>query len=58
MLAVSAMSPTVQFVFFLLAVICFVVAALALAAVERINLLALGLAFFAFVFMWNALAAT
>ncbi len=57
MLAVSAMEPTVQFVFFLAAVILFAIAACGVVA-ARVNLVALGLACFAVPFMWNALAAS
>ncbi len=56
LLAISQMDPTVQGIFFLVAVVLFVVAGLI--AVPRVNLIALGLAFFAFVFMWNAFAAS
>lgn len=55
MLAVSTMDPTVQGILFLIAIVLFCVAAFVV--VDRINLIALGLAFFAFVFMWNAFAA-
>lgn len=48
------MDPTVQGIFFLVAVVLFLVAATAIPV--RPNLVALGLAFFAFVFMWNAFA--
>lgn len=56
LLAVSAMDPVVQFVFFLVAVILFVLAALNVSS-PRVSLLAAGLAFFAVPFCWNALAA-
>lgn len=56
MLAVSVMDPTVQFLFFLAAVVLFVAASVGVAA--RVNLVALGLACFVVPFMWNALAAT
>jgi hypothetical protein len=52
-LAVSTMSPEFQAVFFLIAVVLFVVAAWL-----GKSLMAAGLAFFAFVFFWNALAAS
>lgn len=55
-LAISPMDPTLQFVFFLIAVICFVLAALGTGF--RLALVPLGLAFFAVPFMWNALAAS
>lgn len=57
MLAVSTMSPTVQFVFFLIAVILFVLAAVGVVA-GKINLIAAGLACAFVPFMWNALAAS
>jgi hypothetical protein len=56
MLAVSTMSPTVQGVLYLVAVALFALAALPFVP-GRANLVAAGLAFFAFVFMWNAFAA-
>lgn len=55
MLAVSTMDPTVQAVFFGAAVALFVAAAFGVAA--RFNLVAAGLASFAFVWFWQALAA-
>lgn len=55
--ALSSMDPTVQGILFLVAVVLFVIAALFVVP-ERYNLVALGLAFFAFVFMWNAFAAS
>lgn len=56
MFAISAMSPTVQGVFFLISVVCFVAAGLLVLPGKK-NLTAFGLAFFVFVFMWNAFAA-
>lgn len=56
MLAIATMSAEMQAIFFGLAVICFVLAAFG-AAFGRVNLVALGLMFFAFIFFWNALAA-
>lgn len=56
MFAISTLDPTLQAVFFLIAVVLFVLAAFAVAA-GRVNLVAAGLAFFAFPFAWNALAA-
>ncbi len=53
-LALSTMSFTVQAIFFGIAVVCFVVAALRVAF--RLELVALGLAFAFFVFFYNALA--
>lgn len=57
MLAVSAMSAGVQAIFFAVAVALFVLAAIGV-ALGKIQLVAAGLAFFAFVFFWNALAAS
>ena len=56
MLAVSTMSPTVQGVLFLIAVVFFALGGLPFLP-GKANLVAIGLAFFAFVFMWNAFAA-
>ncbi len=56
MLAISTMSPTVQGIFFLVAVVLFVLGATKFHAGKE-NLVAAGLAVFAFVFMWNAFAA-
>lgn len=56
MFAISAMSPSIQGVFFLIAVVLFVAAGLSISA-GKMNLLGFGLAFFVFVFMWNAFAA-
>lgn len=56
LLALEAMDPTVQGIFFLIAVVLFVLAALAV-VVGKVNLIAAGLAFTVFVFMWNAFAA-
>jgi hypothetical protein len=56
LLAVAQMDPVVQFVFFLVAVILFALTALNVTS-TRVYLLAAGLAFFAFPFCWNALAA-
>lgn len=57
LLAISALDPTVQGIFFLVAVVLFILAAIGV-AVDRVNLVAAGLAFFAFVFMWQAFAAS
>lgn len=51
----SAMSPTLQGVCFLIAIVLFVLGAIPVSA--KFNLVSAGLAFFAFVFMWNAFAA-
>jgi hypothetical protein len=56
-LALSTMSQTAQAIFFLIALVLFAVAALARVP-ERFNLVAAGLAFVAFVYAWNALAAS
>ena len=56
MLAISAMSSTVQGIFFLLALACFVAAGLSILPGKK-NLMAFGLAFYVFVLMWNAFAA-
>ena len=57
MLAVNAMSPTIQFIFYGAAVVLFVLAALGFEK-GKLGLLALGLAVFAFPFFWAALAAS
>ena len=51
------MSSTMQGIFFLLAVACFVAAGFSILPGKK-NLMAFGLAFYAFVFMWNAFAAS
>lgn len=61
-LAISTMSAGVQAVFFGIAVVAFVLAAIS-ASTERvrltgIELVGLGLAFATFVFFWNSLAAS
>lgn len=53
--AISAMEPGLQGVLFLIAVVLFALGAFSIAS--RFNLVAAGLAVFAFVFMWNAFAA-
>lgn len=55
LLAIEQMDPVVQGIFFLVAVVCFVIAALRWVAFPF--LIAVGLAFFTAVFMWNAFAA-
>jgi hypothetical protein len=55
MLAISTMSPELQGVFFLIAVVLFVLGTLAI-VIGKVSLMSAGLAFFAFVFMWNAFA--
>jgi hypothetical protein len=53
------MDPTVQGIFFLIAVVLFVLAAFTyIVPAVKVNLIALGLAFATFVFMWNAFAAS
>lgn len=54
MLLAAAMTPTWQAIFFGIAVLLFLLAAFN-ASLANINLVALGLAFFAFVFFWLAL---
>lgn len=56
LVAISSMSPTVQGILYLIAVVCFVLAAVGVSA--RVDLVATGLAFFAFVFMWQAFASS
>jgi hypothetical protein len=56
MLAVTALSATVQGMFFLVSTVLFALGALSFLP-GKTNLVAAGLAFFAFVFMWNAFAA-
>jgi hypothetical protein len=56
MFALSTMSSSVQGIFFLIAVVLFVAAGLSFTPGNK-NLIGFGLAFFVFVFMWNALAA-
>jgi len=56
MLAISAMSPEIQAIFFLIAFALFVLGTLSIFP-GKTNLVAAGLAFFSFVFMWNAFAA-
>lgn len=53
MLALSMLDPTLQGILFLVAVVCF-----GIAAWMTKSLVAVGLAFFAFVFMWQAFAAS
>lgn len=54
--AIATMDPAVQAVFFIVAVILFVLAALVLGPWGTERLIAAGLAFGTFVFFWNALA--
>ncbi len=56
MFALSTMDPNVQGIFFLVAVVLFALGAASILP-GKTNLVAAGLAFFAFVFMWNAFAA-
>ena len=55
LLAASEMDPVLQFAFFLVAIVLFMLAAFNVPA--RVGLMALGLAAFAVPFAWNALAA-
>lgn len=55
-LALETMDPVVQGIFFLIAVILFVLAAVNIGW-GKVNLVAAGLAFAFFVFCWNAFAA-
>lgn len=60
MVALAAMKPSIQAVFFVLAVVCFIVSTFRTWAPEakaKIDFTALGLALFVFVFAWNAVAA-
>ncbi len=56
MLAISLMSNAVQGIFFLVAVVCFVLAGFSILP-GKLNLIGFGLAAYSFVFMWNAFAA-
>jgi hypothetical protein len=57
MYAVAAMDPTVQAIFYAVAVVLFVLAAVGVVW-RGVSFVAAGLAVFSFVFFWNALAAT
>ena len=57
MLAVSAMSPTIRMILFGVSVVLFVLASLGYER-GKLGFLGLGLAFFAFPFFWDALAAS
>jgi hypothetical protein len=57
MFAVAAMDPTIQAIFFAVAVVLFVLAAVGFER-GRVSFVAAGLAAFAFPFFWDALAAT
>lgn len=56
--ALSQMDPTVQGILFLVAVVLFVIAAVYFRPLAWHTLVAIGLAFGFFVFMWNAFAAS
>ena len=56
--ALSQMGAGWQAFLFVLAVLCFFVAALFQDRIKQVQMMALGLLFFVFVFAWNALAAT
>ncbi len=58
LLALSQMDPTVQGILFLVAVVLFVIAAVLARPAAWACLVAAGLAFATFVFMWNAFAAS
>lgn len=59
LLAVSAMSATVRFVFFLLALICFLLGTFGVPGHRRLaSWTSLGLALFTVPWMWDALAAS
>jgi hypothetical protein len=57
MLAITTMDPTIQGLVFLAAVALFVLGAFSFLP-GKTNLMSAGLACFAFVFMWNAFAAS
>lgn len=57
-LAMSTLDPTVQGILFLVAVVLFVIAAILARPALWACLVAGGLAFATFVFMWNAFAAS
>jgi len=57
MFAVTTLSETTQGILFLVAVVCFALGALPFLP-GKAHLVSIGLAFFAFVFMWNAFAAS
>ena len=57
MFAISTMSSSVQGIFFLISLALFVAAGLSITPGKK-NLLGFGLAFYVFVFMWNAFAAS
>jgi hypothetical protein len=57
LLAVSQLDPTLRMVFFLVALVLFILAAVGV-GLGRVNLIAAGLGFFAFPFFWDALAAS
>lgn len=54
--ALAALDPTLQGIFFLVAVVLFVVAAVIARPTFWATLIAAGLAFTVFVWMWNAFA--
>jgi hypothetical protein len=57
LLAVEVMDPTLKMIFYGIAVVCFVAAAIGYVW-GKVSLVGLGLAFFVFPSFWNALAAT
>lgn len=56
-LAVEAMDPTLKMIFYAVAVVLFVLAAIGFER-GRVSFVAAGLAAFAFPFFWDALAAS
>lgn len=59
MLAISVMSATAQAIFFIIALVLFVLAGIGFKpAGDRVHLVGLGLAFYVFVLAWNAVAAS
>ena len=56
-LGLSEMGAAWRAVFYIIAVVCFIVAAFAGERTRQINAVALGLAFFVFVFAYDAVAA-
>jgi hypothetical protein len=59
MLLVDVMGATPRFIFFLVAVVLFILSGIGFKpAGDRVHLVGLGLAAFVFPFMWDALALT
>ena len=57
MLAIGTLDPTIQGICFLVAVVVFVMSAVLARSELWASLVAIGLAFASFVFMWNAFGA-